>query len=65
MKIFQEYLNKNMEYRDIEKKKVKTIDQFKIERVIRIITCIIFIFLGIKYLFDNKFFKTRNVKNRV
>ena len=59
------YLNKNMEYLDIEKKKEKTIDQFKIERVIRIITCIIFIFLGIKYLFDNKIFKTRNVKNRV
>ena len=41
------YSNKNMEYRDIEKKKEKTIDQFKAERVIRIITCIIFIFLGV------------------
>ena len=59
------YLNKNMEYLDIEKKKEKTIDQFKIERVIRIIVCIIFIFLGIKYLSDNKIFKTSNVKNRV
>lgn len=36
-----------MEYRDIEKKKEKTIDQFKAERVVRIITCIIFILLGV------------------
>ena len=56
------YSNKNMEYRDIEKKKEKTIDQFKAERVIRIITCIIFIFLGILGIIYVSINKIRKLK---
>ena len=58
------YSNKNMEYRDIEKKKEKTIDQFKAERVVRIITCIIFILLGVLgiiYISINKIRRRWNI----
>ena len=57
------YVNKNVNY-GVENKKEKTIDQFKAERVVRIIACIIFIFLGIVGIIYVSINKIRIIKQK-